>query len=232
MRHITCDGTVVNIEAMWAARNLKFFPVALKAALNNEESLANACGIEVPCPDGGSGVLVAMELWQLLNVKVDDVLALPARLQNDCDISAEVLTTALDEYSVQNLGLAEFSQRFLPGLQPAVCMVPGTKHYSCPKAAAVGLGSSNLINIPVNVDARMNVQDLRASLQQCLEDQRPVVQVIAAIGSTEESAIDPLHEILALREEFRQQGLEFHRARRRGLGRLLRLHAPTRPAGG
>jgi len=24
--HITCDGSVANIEAMWAARNLKFYP--------------------------------------------------------------------------------------------------------------------------------------------------------------------------------------------------------------
>ena len=31
--HITCDGSVANIESMWAARNLKYFPVALAAAL-------------------------------------------------------------------------------------------------------------------------------------------------------------------------------------------------------
>jgi glutamate/tyrosine decarboxylase-like PLP-dependent enzyme len=208
--HITCDGTVANIEAMWAARNLKFFPVALQAALQSEESLNQARDIEVSLPDGSSVRVVDAKLWQLLNVKVDDVLALPARLQKEYNISAEVLTTALAKYSVQNLGLAEFSQCFLPDLQPAVCVVPGTKHYSWPKAAAVlGLGSSNLINVPVDVDARMNVEDLRTRLQQCLKDQRPVVQVVAVIGSTEESAIDPLDEILALREDLRQQGLEF-----------------------
>ncbi len=31
--HITCGGTVANIEAMWAARNLKFHPLAVKKAL-------------------------------------------------------------------------------------------------------------------------------------------------------------------------------------------------------
>ena len=34
--HITCGGTVANIEAMWVARNLKFYPVALQAAVREE----------------------------------------------------------------------------------------------------------------------------------------------------------------------------------------------------
>ena len=33
--HITCDGTVANIEASWAARNLKYYPLSLQLALKN-----------------------------------------------------------------------------------------------------------------------------------------------------------------------------------------------------
>ena len=50
--------------------------------------------------------------------------------------------------------------------------------------------------------------ELRKHLEACLAERRPVLTVVAVIGSTEESAIDPLKEVLALREEFRQQGLE------------------------
>ncbi len=55
----------------------------------------------------------------------------------------------------------------------------------------------------------MSVAHLRARLDECLEKKQPVLQVIAVIGSTEESAVDPLAEIVAMREEYRQVGLEF-----------------------
>ena len=35
--HITSGGSVANIEALWAARNLKFSPLAVKAALLNDK---------------------------------------------------------------------------------------------------------------------------------------------------------------------------------------------------
>ena len=46
-------------------------------------------------------------------------------------------------------------------------MVPGTKHYSFPKAAAVlVIGSTNMIDVPVDKDARLNVEALRQKLQE------------------------------------------------------------------
>jgi hypothetical protein len=32
--HITCDGTVANIEAIWSARNARFYALAVRAALS------------------------------------------------------------------------------------------------------------------------------------------------------------------------------------------------------
>ena len=48
--HITCDGSVANIESMWAARNLKYFPVALAAALKGDARLKAARGLIRACP--------------------------------------------------------------------------------------------------------------------------------------------------------------------------------------
>lgn len=48
--HITCGGTVANIEAVWAARNLKFYPLAVKRALASEPALAPAAGFTVRAP--------------------------------------------------------------------------------------------------------------------------------------------------------------------------------------
>jgi hypothetical protein len=37
--HITCDGTVANIESLWAARNLKYYPLAIQAALGDKDGM-------------------------------------------------------------------------------------------------------------------------------------------------------------------------------------------------
>jgi glutamate/tyrosine decarboxylase-like PLP-dependent enzyme len=209
--HITCDGTVANIEAIWSARNLKFYPLALQAALNNEPSLAAARDITVPLPTGQSAAFRQLDAWALLNLKSDDILALPVRLTRDYHIPTATITAALSAYTPQNLGPLEFAQRFLREIDhTSVFFVPGTKHYSFPKAASLlGIGASNMIDVPVDLDARMSIPELRRRLETCLAERRPVLTVVAVIGSTEESAIDPLKDVLTLREEFRQRGLEF-----------------------
>ena len=209
--HITCDGTVANIEALWSARNLKLFPLALHAALTREQALAPAREIIVPLPTGVARPLVQLDTWSLLNLKGDDILALPARLTAEYGIERETVTKAIAAYSLQNLGMQEFARQFLGEItQAPLFLVSGTKHYSFPKAAALlGIGAANMIDVPVDEDARMHIPTLRQLLQTYLTQRRPVYTVVAVIGTTEESAVDPLSDVLALREEFRRQGLEF-----------------------
>jgi glutamate/tyrosine decarboxylase-like PLP-dependent enzyme len=209
--HITCDGTVANIEALWSARNLKFYPLALQVALKEDPALVNAKEITIALPTGNSVPLIELDTWSVLNLKADDILALPTRLTNEYQISRDTVTASLAQYSLQSLGIQEFSRRFLSQIDKSpVFFVPGTKHYSFPKAAAVlGIGASNMIDVPVDKDARMNIAVLKELLEKCLAEKRPVYTVVAVIGSTEESAIDPIKDVLALRDEFRQRGLEF-----------------------
>lgn len=83
----------------------------------------------------------------------------------------------------------------------------------------------------------------------CLQMKKPVIMVVAVIGSTEESAVDPLEEIYNLRNEFRGKvqsslhqftcihnfvlnislpflGFELLHSRRCCLGRVLAYHDP------
>jgi glutamate/tyrosine decarboxylase-like PLP-dependent enzyme len=209
--HVTCDGTVANIEALWSTRNLKFYPLTLQAALQNEPSLAAARNITIPLPNGKSAALVDLSTWSLLNLNGDDVLALPARLTVEYQIARDTITKVLSKYSIQHLGILDFSRRFLGDIRNAPAfLVSGTKHYSHPKAAAIlGIGAANMIDVPVDENGRMSIPELRRILEEFLIEERPVFTVIAVMGSTEESAIDPLKEILTLREEYRQRGLEF-----------------------
>jgi glutamate/tyrosine decarboxylase-like PLP-dependent enzyme len=210
--HITCDGTVANIEALWAARNLKFYPLACREALATETVLAAAKHLHIPLPTGGEARLIDLTPLQLLNLAPDHILQLPIRLATEFGIARDAITSAIGKYALPNMGLLSFSRKFLGSLQydPVVC-VPGTKHYSFPKAVAVlGLGADNLINVAVDLDARMDLDDLRRHLDRCLVTQRPVIAVVAVLGTTEESAMDPLAQIVELRAQYATQGLVFH----------------------
>ncbi|WAS95074.1 pyridoxal-dependent decarboxylase [Nannocystis punicea] len=209
--HITSGGTVANIEALWSARNLKLYPIAMQAALREDPSLAAAAELRVRSPAGESVLLRELDAWSLCNLRGDDILALPARLTAEHGISPEVITAALSRVSPQSLGMHAFFSRYAPELRsPPVVLVPATKHYSFPKAAAIlGIGAANVLDVPLDENARMSIPELERILRACLAERRPVYTVVGVIGSTEESAVDPLREILALRERLRGEGLEF-----------------------
>lgn len=208
--HITCDGTVANIEGMWSSRNMKYYPVSLKAALLAEPSLAAAKNMTVRVTGGGREVLIQLDNWTLLNLDPDEILAIPTRMEEEYGISEDTLNV-LNNYSLQQLGYDELNRRYLKDeiLPPAV-LGPATMHYSWPKAAALlGIGQQNVIDVPVDLYARTSVPALRSVLDQCLAERRPVIMNVVVLGSTEESAVDPLADILELRQEYRQAGLNY-----------------------
>ena len=47
MGHLTAGGSVANIEAVWAARNVKFFPLGLHEALRKEDKFTDVRGYKV-----------------------------------------------------------------------------------------------------------------------------------------------------------------------------------------
>ncbi len=56
---------------------------------------------------------------------------------------------------------------------------------------------------------RMDINELAKSLAKAKEERRPVVEVVGVLGTTEEGAVDPIHDIVALREEMAKKGLSF-----------------------
>jgi len=208
--HITSGGTVANIEALWAARTLKFAAIGLRAAIQATPALGAARGLEVPIWGGGSARLLELDTWTLLNLDIDVVAGLP-RAVAALGIAPDVLTQALVPYAVQNTGLISFYRNFMPDVPEApVFLAPATGHYSWPKAATLlGLGQNALLVQRVDRDARLDLEHVETTLNVLLRRRIPLLTVIAVIGSTEESAVDPLDGLLALRERFRARGLNF-----------------------
>jgi len=210
--HITCDGSVANIEAFWASRNLKFFPISIKNMILNEKEFTGSQDIKIKLLDGRKERLIDLDTWTLLNLESDEVLSLPQIIQQISSVSTSTITQKLQKYSLQSIGLVEFYNRYLKNevKYDAISIAPTTRHYSWPKAAAIlGIGANNVLDVHVDIDARMDMEDLRKTLQECLDKRQPVISVICVLGSTEENAVDPLKEIIGLRKEFRSKGLEF-----------------------
>ncbi|RAH78646.1 pyridoxal-dependent decarboxylase domain protein [Aspergillus japonicus CBS 114.51] len=211
--HITCDGTVANLESIWVARNLKFYPLALHQAITKGKLkfISNKFMVET-CKDGYKK-FVNLQTWDLLNLKPKTVLDLPDQLYEQFGISSDFLKDALDPYNIQSAGLmheeADEIHQFYRSLKAMKFIVSKTNHYSWPKGLAIaGLGSSNLLEIEVDDDAHIDLAQLRATLNECLENKIPVYAVVAVIGSTEEGAVDRLSEIVKIRE-MQKKGLSF-----------------------
>ena len=207
--HITSGGTVANLEALWTARNLPFAGGALNAAIREVPRLAPARRLEVPRWSGETARLAELDTWTLLNLDLDTLAGLPRALAA-LGIDAEQATETLAGYAVQNVGLIGFYRNFMPGFAEPVMLAPATSHYSWPKAATVlGLGQNAVLTQRVDMDARLDLDHVGTTLAELLRRRVPVLAAVAVIGSTEESAVDPLAGLLDLRDRFRARGLNF-----------------------
>lgn len=60
----------------------------------------------------------------------------------------------------------------------------------------------------------MDMARLEEMLEECVKpqneaDRRPIFEVVAIMGSTEQGAVDPLDKILSLRSKYEKKGLTF-----------------------
>ncbi|KAF4919982.1 putative L-tyrosine/L-aspartate decarboxylase [Colletotrichum viniferum] len=220
--HVTCDGTVANLESMCIyrspismthriqARNLKFYPLSLRKAFDEGQKLEFLKDdFHVETCQGERKLFTHLSTWELLNLKPSDVLDLPDRLYQEHGISNKFLSDLMNEFTIQSTGKDDLEREF--GIdRPGQYMLANTRHYSWPKGAAIcGLGSKNVVGIPVDLGARLDITELENQLWESLESKQPVYAVVGIMGTTEEGAVDSLSSILAIRKQFQSRGLSF-----------------------
>jgi len=90
-------------------------------------------------------------------------------------------------------------------------LIPQSKHYSWSKGADIlGIGQENIVYIQVKDDFRMDIDSLRHEIDRLVADKTPIFSVVSVVGTTEEGAIDEVHKVIALREEYEKQGVSFY----------------------
>lgn len=207
--HITCDGSIANLEAMWAARNLKYYPISLVQAIKCKTVMAPAKSLSVEYR-GKKCILINLTTWELLNLNIDTILSLVDTITETFGISINDINDAIEPYLIQSTGMMEFSKSYLMNVKTPKLFGTATKHYSWPKnAAALGIGKNSFVNIIIEENARMDVNDLKIKLDVAIKNKQPILMVVVVLGSTEQSAVDPLKTVLELRENYRKDGIDF-----------------------
>ena len=89
-------------------------------------------------------------------------------------------------------------------------LVPQSRHYSWDKSADIlGIGSRNIIAIPVDRNYRMDVEILDRTIADLARRKIPILAVVSVLGTTEEGAVDETHRIAALRRKYAERGTGF-----------------------
>lgn len=208
--HLTSGGTVANFEALWVARNVKYLPVALRWAT---EELGSE--LEIELVDGGFASIRDADLWQLLNVSSSAALDAADLFRSGFE-DPDAADQVLNRHSLAGLGYQDFGRRlaneFTDALPPAVVLVPSTAHYSWEKICrSLGIGGANLLQVPVDDFFRMDTGAFEEALGTLGRKKQPVIACVPVIGTTEESAIDRLREIVEVRGRVAKSlGMAFH----------------------
>jgi glutamate/tyrosine decarboxylase-like PLP-dependent enzyme len=199
--HLASGGTSANIEALWVAREVRYFPLSVK-----DVARQHGLAVEVKLPDNTARSIVDIDDRDLLLIKPNESIYLLSRYfsalrlsgvskSSDDKLGKFAWKLLKDSKYALSRGVAEIFAKF-----PPVVLVAGTAHYSVAKAAnVVGIGSDNVIPITPDEHFRMDVEDLRSHLARVVKQGAIPLCVIATAGTTEEGAVDPIHDIVDLR---------------------------------
>ena len=100
--HLTCGGTVANIESEWAARNCRFLTLSLR---KYTESKNQGKDIEVNLPNGNKKALSALTAWELFNIDNDETMNLYDRLFEKIGGDYGVYQDGVSQFTVGKAGL-------------------------------------------------------------------------------------------------------------------------------
>lgn len=219
--HLTSGGTVANLEALWVARAVKFFPLAMR-----DVCVDSAIDLQVARPGSLSWLNYEGGLprrkWDTVSIceLVDDRKAIEfrpmevLRMLGKAQKLIEAQTSLKDrgdrtpeQYLWYLLGKAERTRREKPDttqFRPKIFST-GAAHYSIVKAADIlGIGRDAIVDVPMDRAFRMDVGALLEKMEEVRKNEPKscVLAVIGAAGTTEEGAVDPVHEIVQLRRDW------------------------------
>ncbi|MBL8760583.1 MAG: hypothetical protein JNL50_04705 [Phycisphaerae bacterium] len=193
--HLCSGGTTANIEALWAARAVKYLPLVVRdvrRAIGLVDPATRFADRRTDAELLGTPPLRAMEdyaaLWRQIQGR-DEREKLGA-------MAREAMIAS--PFNAAERGMASVALAL--GSAPVV-IVPESHHYCFEKSLdLLGLGRRSLVSVPVDSDFRMRVDSLEQTIESVEKSGRHVLAVVTVVGSTEEGSVDPVDRIAALRD--------------------------------
>jgi glutamate/tyrosine decarboxylase-like PLP-dependent enzyme len=194
--HLTSGGTVANIEALWVARTVRYLPMLMVDVLEEldlDHELRRSAPATLMKLSPDQSFRLFSEVFRLADERFGD------------DSTARVLEAyRRSNFNVTEQGIGAITARLD---SDPVILYPETYHYSLPKVLDIlGLGRRAQVTVPVDARFRMDPRALAGLLDEIDADGRHVLAVVTVAGSTEEGAIDPVHEVVRLREAREKAG--------------------------
>lgn len=202
--HLTSGGTVANYQAVWYAKALKYYPLALQKVLSHFDDF------ELKLKNKPLG---EYSQWQLFNLSFDQTVQLRMdffkALQNCSDSHRKTILQKVSHSRIEHLGPIDFFAQH-PGLKQPLLLVPTTAHYSWQKSAKIlGLGTQQIVKVATDEKMRICSAELAELMAKYAEQKQPVLALVGVLGTTEFGTIDPVADMVSIREDSRKNGLEY-----------------------
>jgi len=215
--HLTGGGTTANIESLWTARNVKYFPVSLKLFLNRisqKDNWTTITGVigdlavkENSFSSSSLSQLFNLSSYEILNLFSDFKMAIAPYLTSETSEKKEkfeksVFTSELNKCTVRVLGVYGIHKAIEIELDEKLdlpyLLVPQSRHYSWEKAMdIVGLGSGHIKYVKVDQNFKIDIEDFH----RLINEPNPIIMAVAVAGTTEEGVVDPVSDIVKVKEE-------------------------------
>lgn len=205
--HLCSGGTVANIEALWVARSAQFVPFIIR-----DYCKLRRLDFQLTLPNNQRAAIRDLDDQQLIGIPPHESLAMVRKLAtflvDEIGRSPEPVLTEINafvkasDYNPKYKGFYAVLRKV--DMTPQI-FVSAAAHYSIMKAAnMLGYGEESIRLVPVTAHFRMDMQALQSMLFD-LPASHYAAAVVGIVGTTEEGAVDPVHQISELRRQLAQE---------------------------
>lgn len=204
--HLTSGGTIANFEAMWVSRISQFTPLIVK-----EYCIENKYDFIIKTPNNSFKNICDIDNIELLHLKPNEALYMPRKLAQylikDLNKKESIINEINKHFSTSRFNIKKKGTISIYNELNIehIIFVSEAAHYCFHKICnLLGIGEESVRLIPVDSSFRINTVKLKQALWNLQPNQIPLA-VVGIVGTTEEGAIDPIHEIQNIRAEYEKK---------------------------
>ena len=210
--HLCSGGTVANLEALWVARMVQFVPLILQEYCQQEQ-----LDFQVECANGQQALLRDLGPNECMGLAPNQSILMTRQLARyaveGLGREQQMVIQTLNGFvrsSAYNVKLRGFDAVTRKLAMRPVIYASSAAHYCLAKVANIlGYGEDSVRLIPTTATFRMDIDALQTALRAQSQDEYTAA-VVGIVGSTEEGAVDPVHQIVEVRSAVaREQNRSF-----------------------